>query len=98
MTTALVALNPELGPPAEVIRFGGGDREALIDAIHTLALDAMFGGQFTAYCLLERVVMALRGARGVDLATDMLLFLEREGLLVIDQTVIDVELPPEVRS
>jgi hypothetical protein len=98
VTTALVPLNPELGPPAPVWRgFGPGrDREAMQRAIRDLSNEAYFDGYYYVSAILDRAVVALRAARGVELAMDMLLWLERERLSaspVIDCEVIDDEAP-----
>lgn len=94
MTTALVALNPELGPPAIVtpkVHWGPGrDREDTITAIDRLAEDALWDGQHIVGAILSRVALALRGARGMELSIELLWLLEREHLLPAPSP-IDVE-------
>lgn len=85
MKAGLVALNPTLGPPPEVL-FGekGGDqftRERLMLNIRILAARAWLEGHGAAASILFRVAAMMRGGRAVDLNTELLLILEREGLL-----------------
>ncbi len=91
MTTALVACRPAGAPPVPAgveptippTPRGAAWRSRFqtIDDVEWLAFVALCDGHEGIYFLLQRVVMALRGARGVDLNTELLLFLEREGLL-----------------
>jgi hypothetical protein len=80
---ALVPLHPwpMFGGPT-IIKLGPGrDREELLQAIEDLAWEARFDGHQCAFHLLARVVRAMRAARGVDLEYELLIFLEREGVL-----------------
>jgi hypothetical protein len=87
---ALVACNPslpiggpELPPPTPfIIDLGPGrDREELMLAIFDLAGEARWDGYPAVANILSRVARAMRGARGVDLEYELLIFLEREGVL-----------------
>lgn len=83
MTTGLVALNPTLGPPPEVLAADEGQfsRERLMLNIRILAARAWVEGHSAVASILFRLAATMRGGRAVDLNTEMLLFMEREGLL-----------------
>lgn len=78
MNTALVPLNPDHGTPVRILT-----RDEILDRLDHLVVDAIMGGNTALAYILERVVTACRGARGMDLSIDLLLFLEREQLLEV---------------
>lgn len=79
--TALVPLNPHAGPPAPVVVLL--DRGAILERLEELSIDALMQGNTALAYILDRVVIACRGARGCEMAVEMLLFLEREQLLEV---------------